>query len=87
MSTNQVQLLTRSFIMSQFSYCPFIWMCNSRKVKNQINKFHEHALRLVYNDKNYSFWELFKRYKSVIIHESNIQVLLTEVFKLGLHEK
>ena len=29
MSTNQVQLLMRIFIMSQFSYCPLIWMCHS----------------------------------------------------------
>ena len=25
MSINQAQLLMRSFIMSQFSYCPLIW--------------------------------------------------------------
>ena len=30
MSTNQVQLLMGSFMMSQFSYCPLIWMCQSR---------------------------------------------------------
>ena len=36
------------FIMSQFSYCPLIWICHSRKVNNQINKLHERTLRLVY---------------------------------------
>ena len=30
MSTNQVQLLMGSFMMSQFSYCPLIWMCQGR---------------------------------------------------------
>ena len=46
-STKQVQLFMRSFIMSQFSYCPLIWICHSRKINNQINKLHEHALRPV----------------------------------------
>ena len=78
MSTNQLQLLMRSFIMLQFSYCPVIWMCHSRKINNQINKLHKRALKLVYNDKTYYFRELLERDKSVTFHEINIQVLLTE---------
>ena len=77
MSTNQVQLLMRSFIMSKFSYCPLIWMCDSRRINNQINKLHERALRLVYNDKSSSFRERLERDNSVTIHERSIQVLLT----------
>ena len=62
--------------MSQFSYC------HSRRINNQINKLHERALRLVYNDKSSSFRELLERDHSVTIHERNIQVLLTEIFKV-----
>ena len=58
MSKNQAQLLMRRFIMSQFSYCPLIWMCHSRRINNQINKLDERALRLVYKDKSSS--EIFK---------------------------
>ena len=72
MPTNQAQLLMRSFKMSQFSYCPLIWMCHSRKINTQINKLHEHALRLVYNDKSSSFWEVLERDNSFTIHERNI---------------
>ena len=57
-------------------------MRDSRKINSQINKLHERALRLVYNDKSSSFWELLERDKSVTIHERNIQVLLTEIFKV-----
>ena len=81
-STNQAQLLMRSFIMSQFSYCPLTWICQSRKINNQINKLHERALRLAYNDKSSSFRELLERDKSVTVHERNIQVLLTEMLKV-----
>ena len=72
----------RSFVMSQFSYCPLICICLSRRINNQINKLHERALRLVYNDKSSSFRELLERDNSVTIHERNIQVLLTEIFKV-----
>ena len=82
MSTNQRQLLMRSFTMSQFSYCRLTWMCHSRNINNQINKLYECALRLVYNDKSSSFRELLERDKSVTIHERIIQVLLTVIFKV-----
>ena len=49
---------------------------------NQIKKLHECALTLVYNDKSSSFREHLDRDKSVTIHERNIQVLLTEIFKV-----
>ena len=57
-------------------------MCHSRKINTQINKLHERALRFVYNDKSSSFRELLERDNSVTIHERNIQVLLTEIFKV-----
>ena len=73
MSTNQAQLLMRSFIMLQFSYCPFIWMCNSRKINTKINKLHERALRLVYNDKS----SFFRNFLKVIIQS----LFMKEIFK------
>ena len=47
-----------------------------------MNKLYECALRLVYNDKSSSFRELLERDNSVTIHERNIQVLLTKIFKV-----
>ena len=82
MSTNRAQLLMRSFIMPQFSYCRLTWMCHSRNLNNQISKLYECALRLVYNDKSSPFRELLERDKSVTIHERIIQVLLTVIFKV-----
>ena len=61
MSTNQAQILMRSFIMSEFSWCLLVWMCHSRNINNQIKKFHECALRLAYNDKSTSFRELLEK--------------------------
>ena len=44
------RLLMKAFIESQFNYCPLIWMFHSRTLNSKINKLHERALRLVYND-------------------------------------
>ena len=68
--------------MSQSSYCPLIWMCHSKKTDNQINKLHECASGLVYNDKSCFFRGLPERDTSAAIHEKNILVLLTEIFKV-----
>ena len=41
-----------AFEMSQFNYCPLIWMFHNRALNNRIDKIHERALRLVYQNKN-----------------------------------
>ena len=46
------------FILSQFSYCPLIWMFYIRKLNHRISKVHEHALRIVCNDHQCIFEEL-----------------------------
>ena len=39
------RILLNTFIESQFSYCPLIWMFHSRKLNHKINHIHERALR------------------------------------------
>ena len=71
-----------SFIISQFKYCPLTWMFCSQKSINKINRLHERALRIVYNDFTSTFLELLEKDNSVSIHYQNIQVLCTEIFKV-----
>ena len=73
--------LLKSFIESQFAYCPLTWMFCSRKNNNRINQLHERALRIVYGDDTSTFKELLKRDNSVCIHHRNIQSLAIEMFK------
>ena len=69
--------------MSQFSYCPSVWMPHSRTLNNKINKLHERALRLVYDDRHSTFEELLNIDKSVTIHHRNsLQLLATELYKV-----
>ena len=58
----------------------FCW----RKSNNLINKIHERSLRIVTNDKNRNFEDLLKRNNQITVHLKNLQVLMTEVFKIGI---
>ena len=82
MKFEQRKLIMNSFIISQFSYCPFVWMFHSRKFNHRINRIHEIALRMVYKDYNSSFAELLKKDGSLTIHQRNLHKLVTEIFKV-----
>ena len=88
MNLAQRSLIMNAFIFSQFGYCPLVWMFNSRKLNNRINNIHERALRIVYRDYESTFQQLLKQNKSVSIHQRNLQILATEIFKTknGLKE-
>ena len=43
--------------MSQFNYCPLVWMCHIRGLNNKINNIHKRSLRIVSQDKKIKFTE------------------------------
>ena len=71
-----------AFFKSQFSYSPSIWMMQSRKLNNKINRLHERCLRVTYNDGLSSFEELLERDNSVSVHNRNIQRLAIKLYKV-----
>ena len=51
-------------------------------MNKRINKIHERALRLVYKNEPFlSFDDLLKRNKSVSIHQKNLQLFPTKIYK------
>ena len=68
--------------MSQFNYCPLIWMCHSWGLNNKINNIHKRALRIVYQDKKSNLQDLLQKDNSVSIHMKNVQYLATEIYKV-----
>ena len=75
------KILMKSFVISQFNYCPIIWMYCQRKSNNLINRIHERALRIADNDYVSNFNQLLEKDDSVTIHHRNIQALATEIYK------
>ena len=57
-------------------------MFYSRTANNKINKLHERALRLVYDDYVSTFEELLEKDNSFTAHHYNIQTLYIELYKV-----
>ena len=79
MNMQKRRIIMKSFVTSQFGYCPLIWMFHSRCLNNKMNSIHERALRITYQDRISTFQELLNT--SVSIHHRNLQTLATEMFK------
>ena len=84
MGINKRRILMKSYIFSQFNYCPLVWMCHSRSLNNKINRIQERALRIVYKDYKSSFKELLQKDKSITIHQKNLQYLAIEIYKVKM---
>ena len=81
MNLKQKRTLMKSFLESQFGYCPLVWMFYSRGVNNKINQLHERVLRIIYKDNISTFEELLEKDGSYSMHYKNIQLLAIELFK------
>ena len=57
-------------------------MFHSRRLNSKINSSHERALRITYGDQKSTFQELLIKDNFVSIHNRNLQVLATEIFKI-----
>ena len=89
MTLKQRLTIMTSFILSQFGYCPLVWMFHSRSINTRINRIHERALRIVFKDDKSTFDELLSISGSFTIHQRNIQTLAIELYKVyyGLSPK
>ena len=74
----------KSFIKSQFSCCPLLWMFCSRSSNNLINKIHEKTLSLTSEINDIRFNGLLSINNEVSIHKKNIKTFLIELYK-NLH--
>ena len=82
MDINKRRMLMKEFVSFQFSHCSQIWMFHSREMEHRINSIHKRALKLVYQDSpDLTFQELLAKDKSVSVHQKNLQLLATEIFK------
>ena len=59
-------------------------MFHNRNLTNHINRIHERALRILYQDHNSTFEELLAKDGSFKIHDRNLQILLIEIFKVKM---
>ena len=79
---SKMKLLLESFVKSQFSYCPLVWMFSNRAMNARINKLQERSLRILYRDDESTFEELLVKDNSITVHDQNIKLLALEMFKV-----
>ena len=72
--------------MSNFRYCPIIWMFCGRTANKEINRVHKRALRILLKDFDASFDDLLIRNEEKTVHVQNLQKLMIEVYRSLSHE-
>ena len=84
MSITQKRIIMKSFIESQFGYCPLVWMFHSRSLNNRINHIHERALRIVYKDYYSSFEELLEKISLLLYTKGTFKLWQLSYLRLKL---
>ena len=82
LDTNKRKTIYTTMVKSPLNYCPLVWMFCPRKSSNLINKVQERAaLRKTYNDQLTDFKYLLSNHNEITIHQRNLQVFMTEIYK------
>ena len=69
------------FMMSNFNYCPIVWIFSSKKSLTAIENIQKRALRFVLNDYTSSFQELLNDSEMSGILIMTLRLLAIEVYK------
>ena len=64
----------KAYIISQFGYCPLVWMFHSRGLHNKRDSLHERVSRTTYGDRSSLFEDLLKleMFKEMLKVKNNI---------------
>ena len=74
MDEKKGKILYHTFIMSNFNYCPLIWMFCGKTQNKEIDRVHKRALRILFNDYTSSFEELLQKIGSDRIHVKTYKI-------------
>ena len=71
----------KSFIFSDFEYCPLVWYFSSSKSLQNIEMLQERALRFLYNDHTSSYNDLLSKSDWCTMLISRQRALCIEIYK------
>ena len=72
----------KSFVRSNFLYCPIIWHFCSQESSNKLEKIQERALRFVYGDKDSSYQDLVTKANVSTVKVLCLREIAIEVLKM-----
>ncbi len=71
----------RSYILSNFNYCPLVWyFCEIQNSRN-MQKIHERALRFVYEDYESTYDILLKKGNHDMLYIGRLRNMAIEIFR------
>ena len=71
----------KSFVMSNFNYCPIVWMFTGKKSLDRIEDIQKRALRFVLNDYQSNYQDLLNKSEATGIKIMTLRLLAIEVYK------
>ena len=81
MTADQKKRIFSSFIKSQLTYCPLIWMFCTKHSIGRINSIHERCLRLIQQNCTSDFEVLLENTNGKQVHQKYNELLMIEVYK------
>ena len=73
----QRKVLTKSFVLANFNYCPMVWHFCSCKNIQKIEKIHKRALRFMLNDFCSDYQTLIAKAGTTTLEMKRIQAICT----------
>lgn len=78
-------ILVKSFVLSNFNYCPLVWhFCSSSDI-NKIERIQLRSLRFIHNDYSSNYEELLMKAGKCSLYSSRLQLFCTEIYKTINH--
>ena len=74
-------LIYKSFIKSNFNYCPLVWHFCSKTDTDKLEKLQHRALKIAYSDFNTDYETLLHKANMPTLHQSRIRTIALEAFK------
>ena len=81
LDVNSRKIIYNSFVSCNFNYCPLVWHFCGKVNNSKLEKIHERALKIIYNNYDSSYEELISTSNSTTLLISRIHLILYEVFK------
>ena len=81
LSFHAKEVLINSYIISNFNYCPLVWMFSSTQSLNKIGNLQKRALRLLYDDFEASYEDLLSKGRKPKMNVRRLRTLCVEIYK------
>ena len=77
----ELQVIIKSFIYSNFNFCPLVWHFSSCKALQKIENIDKRCLRMIHNDYDSNYETLLKINRISTMQIKRIKQLAIEIFK------